>query len=140
MESYPLHSFSLGGSASPCSPSDKKEEPLVHTNTMGGAIKRICEQLEGLTQLQQSVKEVQQSLSLLQGSVLFQDKTLEQVRLLLVDRGTKSWDMSQDFASEVPAVQHWNVQNPSKKTKMYGTCISGCPICSFFSQSICLVS
>eukprot|EP00434_Breviolum_minutum_P032957 symbB.v1.2.029154.t1/scaffold3143.1/size62517/3 len=117
MESYPLHSFSLGGSVSPCSPTsgvpsgagasanrtgDKTtKEDVVHTNTMGGAIKRICEQLEGLTQLQQSVKEVQQSLSLLQGSVLFQDKTLEQVRLLLVDRGTKSWDMSQDFSSEV---------------------------------------
>ena len=122
MESYPLHSFSLGGSVSPCSPTsgvpsgagasanrtgDKTtKEDVVHTNTMGGAIKRICEQLEGLTQLQQSVKEVQQSLSLLQGSVLFQDKTLEQVRLLLVDRGTKSWDMSQDFSSEAPGASN----------------------------------
>lgn len=146
MESYPLHSFSLGGSVSPCSPTsgvpsgagasanrtgDKtKFEDVVHTNTMGGAIKRICEQLEGLTQLQQSVKEVQQSLSLLQGSVLFQDKTLEQVRLLLVDRGTKSWDMSQDFSSEAPAVQHVECPKPIQKRKpqMYGTSISGCHI------------
>ena len=139
----PTSGVPSGAGASANRTGDKtKFEDVVHTNTMGGAIKRICEQLEGLTQLQQSVKEVQQSLSLLQGSVLFQDKTLEQVRLLLVDRGTKSWDMSQDFSSEAPAVQHVECPKPIQKRRpqMYGTSISGCHIflillnSFFFSQ------
>eukprot|EP00438_Fugacium_kawagutii_P033054 Skav206313 [mRNA] locus=scaffold3460:54565:55854:+ [translate_table: standard] len=112
MESYPLHSFSLGGgSASPMSPLPDKvsrngTEPdsavdiMTNTHTMGAmaqTISQIFERLQGLAQLQQSVSEVQHSIGLLQGSVLFQGKVLEEVRSTLAPVGGNSIDMSQDF-------------------------------------------
>ena len=100
MESYPLHSFSLGGN-SPASPLSPRTE-VVHSNTMGQAISRIFEKLEGLQHVQLAVIEVQNSINLLQGSMLFQGKILEEVRSMVGPGtgGTGSFDLSQDFGSE----------------------------------------
>ena len=105
MESYPLHSFSLGGngSTSPVSPLTRGVDGVCHTNSMGQAISQIFEKLDGLAQLHKSVSEVQTSINLLQGSVLFQGKVLEEVRCIVSPGsagGTRSFDLSQDFGSE----------------------------------------
>lgn len=105
MESYPLHSFSLGGngSTSPVSPLTRGVDGVCHTNSMGQAISQIFEKLDGLAQLHKSVSEVQTSINLLQGSVVFQGKVLEEVRCIVSPGsagGTRSFDLSQDFGSE----------------------------------------
>ena len=113
MESYPLHSFSLGnGSTSPVSPLARprvNDTAVCYTSTMGTvgtmgqAIGQIFEKLDGLAQLHKSISEVQASIHLLQGSVLFQGKVLEEVRCIVSpgsQGGTRSFDLSQDFGSE----------------------------------------
>ena len=106
MESYPLHSFSLGGngSTSPMSPLPREVNDVVcHANTMGQTISQILQKLDDLAQLHKSVSEVQASMNLLQGSVLFQGKVLEEVRCIVSPSspgGTGSFDLSQDFGSE----------------------------------------
>ncbi|CAK9057149.1 unnamed protein product, partial [Durusdinium trenchii] len=115
MESYPMNSFSLGSPVhiNPVTSRPRESDWAM----MLGTLQRICEQLQVLTDVEQSMGELQAAMGLVQGSLVFQSQVIEQVRTVVClapsqtgTAGTESFELGEECSE--PSVKQAPSNDP----------------------------
>eukprot|EP00913_Durusdinium_trenchii_P013138 g12333.t1 len=113
--SYPMNSFSLGSPVhiNPVTSRPRESDWAM----MLGTLQRICEQLQVLTDVEQSMGELQAAMGLVQGSLVFQSQVIEQVRTVVClapsqtgTAGTESFELGEECSE--PSVKQAPSNDP----------------------------